>query len=80
MIEPGDSNLMAKAIKSRNGQRNKSAIADKEMSTILFRIKPLVAVEGREGSCAAEFVSWTFLWRIACPSDELHRPNACGRR
>jgi hypothetical protein len=79
MTGPDDSSLMAKAITNRSGKKNKSAIAEKEMSTILFRIKPLIAVVGREGSCAADFVSWTLLWRIACPSGELCRPRACGR-
>jgi hypothetical protein len=78
MTEPGDSNLMAKAITSRSGQRNKSAIAEKQTSTILFRIKPMLALEGGRG--AAELVGWTPLWRTACPHDELHRPKACGRR
>ena len=80
MTDPGDSSLMANAIANRSGQRNKIPIAEQEMSRILFTIKLLLAMDGREGSAAAELVNWTRLWRIACPSDELLRPKACGRR
>src|SRR6266436_1338113 len=44
MIGPGDSNLMAKAIASRSGEKNNSATADNEMSTTLFKIKPLTGM------------------------------------
>jgi len=42
MDGPGDSSLIAKAITSSRGQRKRSAITEKEMSTILFKIKPLM--------------------------------------
>src|SRR6266481_7087949 len=49
MIGPGDSNLTAKAIASKSGQRSKSATADNKRSMILFTNKPVLRMGRARG-------------------------------